>query len=206
MLPARQQTLRDTIAWSYDLLDPEEQALFRRLAVFAGGFTLEAAQRPSARLSDADDDVLDGLGALVDQSLVRRMRRRAASRASPCWRRSASSAWSGWRERGEDARAREAHAAYFLRLAEAAGPHLEGVLGDQARWIARMDTEWDNMRAAIAWFLARGDGTSVLRAGRHRRVPLRSPLRCRGPPVARNRAATSRRCAASDPRRRVAPT
>ena len=69
-LPARQRTLRATIAWSYDLLTPTEQALFRRLAVFAGGATLEAAEAVCDR-GQRGADILDGLAALVDQSLLR---------------------------------------------------------------------------------------------------------------------------------------
>src|SRR5215212_8945347 len=68
-LPARQRTMRDALAWSYDLLSPDEQALFRRLAVFVGGFTLEAAQAMTD--PDRELDVLDGVVALVEQSLVR---------------------------------------------------------------------------------------------------------------------------------------
>ena len=70
-LPARQRTMRDAIAWSYDLLSPDEQALFRRLAVFAGGFTLDSAEAVAA--ADGRLAVLDGLVALVEQSLVRQM-------------------------------------------------------------------------------------------------------------------------------------
>src|SRR5215218_2200291 len=70
-LPARQRTMRNALAWSYDLLSPEEQALFRRLAVFAGGFTLEAAEVVAG--AEAEGDVLDGVVALVEQSLLRQM-------------------------------------------------------------------------------------------------------------------------------------
>ena len=73
-VPARQQTMRDAIAWSYELLAPEEQALFRRLAVFGGGFTLEAARAVAElRRWSGGLPVVDGVAALVDQSLVRRM-------------------------------------------------------------------------------------------------------------------------------------
>jgi predicted ATPase len=70
-LPARQQTLRNAIAWSYDLLDPDEQRLFRRLGVFVGGFTLDAAESACNVEGDLGIDVLDGLESLVSKSLVK---------------------------------------------------------------------------------------------------------------------------------------
>ena len=155
----RQQTLRDTIAWSYDLLEPDEQTLFRRLAVFAGGFTLEAAE--AVANPDGSLDVFDGLERLVDQSLLRQEAGAEASRASGCWRRSASSGWSSWRQRrGGEARAR--HAAYFLALAEAGRrrpPRTEagvgGSPGDRARQHpggARLDTDRANQRRRWVWW------------------------------------------------------
>ena len=114
-LPLRQQTMRDTIGWSYGLLDEVEQALFRRLSVFAGGFTLEAAEADrgvrGGRFAQGDKgggrggdepssspSVLDGILSLVEMSLLRQVGGRSmSSRATRCWRRSASSAWSGWR-------------------------------------------------------------------------------------------------------------
>ncbi len=157
-LPTRQQTMRGTIAWSYELLRPTDRILFRRLAVFAGGWTLAAA----TAVADEDaTDVLAGLERLTDQSVIRSR----VSDDEPRFTMLETMREFGLErlaEHSEAAAAREAHAAYFLRLAAAARPYLEGVLGDQVRWIARMDADWDNMRAAIAWFLARGDGTSVL--------------------------------------------
>ena len=96
-LPARQQTMRDAIAWSYDLLAPAEQALFRRLAVFAGGFTLAAAEA----VADAEALlVLDGVIALVEQSLLRQMPA-PVNRATRCSRPCASSGSSNWRQPGK---------------------------------------------------------------------------------------------------------
>ena len=158
-LPARQQTMRDTIAWSYDLLCPTDQLLFRRLAVFAGGWTLAAA---AAVAGDDATGVLGGLERLVNQSVIRSH----VSDDEPRFTMLETIREFGLErlaEHGEDTQAREAHARYFLSLAQVARPHLDAVLGDQARWIARVDTDWDNMRAAIAWLLGRGDGTSVLR-------------------------------------------
>ena len=92
-LPARQRTMRDAIAWSYDLLAPEEQALFRRLAVFAGGCTLEAAEAVADPGCTAD--VLDGVSARWSSRVCcARQPDSMASRATRCWRPCASSAWS----------------------------------------------------------------------------------------------------------------
>ena len=88
--PARQQTMRDTIAWSYGLLRPEGQTLFRRLAVFVGGFALDAAAAVSQSPSDVGIDTLEGLTALADHHLVRLVDDLQSDRASRCWRRSAS--------------------------------------------------------------------------------------------------------------------
>ena len=93
-LPARQQTMRDTLAWSYDLLSTQEQALFRRLSVFVGGFSLEAVEAIAACPAITTGDPLEGVASLVDKSLLRQEPVSAASRATACWRRPASSAWS----------------------------------------------------------------------------------------------------------------
>ena len=92
--PARQRTLRDAIAWSYDLLEPQEQVLFRHLAVFVGGCTLEAAETVAG--PDVGD-VLTGIAALVDASLLRQEKGRRVNPVFGCWRRFASSGWSAWK-------------------------------------------------------------------------------------------------------------
>ena len=93
-LPARQRTMRDAIAWSYDLLPPAEQALFRRLAVFAGGCTLAAAEAVAG--PEEAPAVFDGVGALVEQGLSARCPVSRTSRATRCSKRCASSRWSSW--------------------------------------------------------------------------------------------------------------
>ena len=163
----RQQTLRETIAWSYDLLSPPEQALFRRLAVFAGGFTLDGAgavcalEQGGEGPSPLSEGMLDGLLALVDRSLLRpagtgdgdedrfvlleTVREYAAERLD---------------EAGEGA-VRGAHCAYYLALAEQGAAHLTGA--DGALWLDRLEAERDNLRAALRWSVSGGDPQDGLR-------------------------------------------
>jgi predicted ATPase len=149
-LPARQRTLRDAIAWSHDLLEEDEQTLFRRLAVFAGGFTMEAAGALWATVAAADDgpDAFAGLEPLVDQSLLRqddqegepRFRMLETILEYALERLSAS---------GEAEAVRRKHAAYYLALAERAEPELEGE--KQRRCLTLLEAEHDNLRAALGW-------------------------------------------------------
>jgi predicted ATPase/DNA-binding CsgD family transcriptional regulator len=159
--PARHQTLREAIAWSYALLSPEEQAVFRRLSVFAGGWTLEAAAAFSGLTVL---EALARLDALVDQSLV--VRQSGADAAEPRFTMLETIRAFGLEqvaERGDEATSRDRHAEYVLDLAETAELHLHGVRSDQAGWMARMDTELANLRAALDWLLQSGEGTRALR-------------------------------------------
>jgi predicted ATPase/class 3 adenylate cyclase len=147
-LPARHQTLRQAIAWSYDLLSSEEKALFRRLTVFVGGCTLESAEAVCTVIGDLSLDVLDGMEALVDRSLLRREERGGEPRflmletireyGLECLRASA-----------EEEQVRRVHAEYFISLAERAEPELNGP--QQAAWFDRFDAEHDNLRAVFRW-------------------------------------------------------
>jgi predicted ATPase len=134
----RQQTLRATIEWSYDLLSAEEQELFRRLAVFAGGCTLESAEE----VAEADLDVLQ---SLVDKSLVRHSDQRF-------WLLETIREYAGERLEGsgEAEEVRRTHAKHLLRLAEEAARHLDNP-PEQQRWLERLDAELDNVRSALAW-------------------------------------------------------
>jgi predicted ATPase len=153
-LPARQQTMRATIAWSYDLLRPAEQSLFRRLAVFAGGWTLEAAEAAGA---DGAGEVLDRLDALLSQSLLRREVRPGGESRYTMLETIREYALERLEESGATAQARQVHATYFLALAEEAEPALRGP--EQARWQQRLEQEHDNIRAVLAWTLAQANGT-----------------------------------------------
>lgn len=142
-LPPRQRTMRDAIAWSYDLLLPPEQAFFRTLSVFSGGWTLEAAVAISGLPLP---DVLSGLDALVDQSLIFRAPGLDAQRFGVL-ETVRDFAWEQLRMGGEEAHARRAHAMYFLELAEIAAPHISG--SQQLEWLNRLESDIANLRAAL---------------------------------------------------------
>jgi predicted ATPase len=153
--PQRQQTLRTTLDWSHDLLGADEQRLFARLAVFEGGCKLAAVEDVCA----GDKSVLDGLATLVDESLVRqrgtdepRFSMLETVREYALERLAAS---------GEAEEIRRRHLEHFLALAEAAEPEL--FAPDQVAWFARLESEHDNLRAAIAFALDCGDPSSALR-------------------------------------------
>jgi predicted ATPase/DNA-binding XRE family transcriptional regulator len=154
-LPARQRTLRDTIAWSHELLSPPEQTLFRRLAAFAGGWTLEAAEVVCAGDGIEEAGVLELLEALVERSLVvaqdgvEEMRYRLLETIREYALELLTAA-------NEDDRARERHLAYFERLAVAAAPAMEWG-PDGLVWLKRLERERDNLHAALSWAAAGGD-------------------------------------------------
>jgi predicted ATPase/class 3 adenylate cyclase len=152
-LPERQRTLRATIAWSHDLLEPDERRLFARLSVFTGGWTFESAEAvcdPGGLGLDA----LDGLTSLVDKSLIRR--------AEPPGRPARFSMLETIREfglerleaSGDLEPTRRRHAEHYLGLAAEAEPHLGGP--DQGRWLDRCEQEHANLRAALGWAVDQG--------------------------------------------------
>lgn len=150
-LPARQQTLRATLDWSYDLLTTEEKTLFRRLGVFHGGFTLEAAERMGRADGTLGLDPLDGAASLSDKSLIQPDK---AAETEPRFRMLETVreyALERLVESGEADRIRPAHAEYFLQFAEAAELELRGA--NQVFWFKRVSAELDNVRAALAWML-----------------------------------------------------
>jgi predicted ATPase/DNA-binding XRE family transcriptional regulator len=157
-LPARQRTMRDAIAWSYDLLAPEEQRLFGRLSVFAGGCTLEAAEAmvdPGTR-----PDVLGSIGALIEQSLVRQI---AGFAGEPRYQMLEIVREYGLEQltlSGELDGARERHAAYFLWFCSNYSEFLWSV---SLEWLPRVDFERDNVRLALAWFDEQDESDALLR-------------------------------------------
>jgi predicted ATPase len=150
-VPARLQTLRNTMEWSYRLLSPDDRALFDRLSVFAGGCTLEAAE--SVCLSDPDADLLPGLTTLLEHSLVQEqgeetprfvmletIREYAQERLEAA---------------GEAEDIRQRHAEWVLQFTEEAAPQIRGP--DQVTWLRRVDAERNNVRAAVTWARDRGE-------------------------------------------------
>jgi non-specific serine/threonine protein kinase len=146
-LPARLRTMRDAIAWSHELLSPEERLLFRRLAVFRGGFTLDAAEAAGAGIG-GDREVFDLVASLVDKSLLRREERDEA----PRYRMLETVREYGLEQlaaSNELDDARREHAEHFLALAERAALAWGGPV--PGAWLDRLETERDNLREALAW-------------------------------------------------------
>lgn len=148
-LPGRQQALRRTIDWSHQLLDATEQAIFRRLAVFAGGFTLEAAQAVADPHGTLGRSVEEGVGALLNKSLLQTREPLDGERRFVMLETLRDYALEKLAERDEAEAACRAHAAYCLVLAEEGAAALGS--GEHPAWLARFDVEHDNFRAALDW-------------------------------------------------------
>jgi predicted ATPase/serine/threonine protein kinase len=153
-VPTRQQTLRATIDWSHQVLSPAEQRLFRRLAVFARSCTIGAAEAACDSADDLGLDVLEGLGALVDHSLLRRSEGPDQEPRFEMLATIREDALERLVEAGEAPRTRRAHAAYLLVLAEEGGREICGP--EPAAWLARFDVELDDLRAALDHLVASG--------------------------------------------------
>ncbi|MBA3943923.1 MAG: tetratricopeptide repeat protein [Herpetosiphonaceae bacterium] len=150
-LPERQQTLRATIDWSYDLLDVGEQLLLGRLAVFAGGWLLDAAEVVCTAVGSLVGSVLDGLHALLDKHLIQRSSGSDGEPRFAMLETIREYALERLTERGELPAARRAHEAYYLVLAEQAAPALHGP--EQIAWFDRLDDEHANVRIALQFLL-----------------------------------------------------
>jgi predicted ATPase/DNA-binding CsgD family transcriptional regulator len=156
----RQRTLRAAIDWSYELLSEKEQILLRRLSVFAGGFTLEAAEEVCSGEGIESEEVLDLLTSLVDKSLVL-----VAEHSEEARYRLLQTVRQYAREKleesGEQPDLRRRHAGFFLKLAEGVEPKINGK--DRELWLGRLDAEHDNLRAALAWSREEAEGETALR-------------------------------------------
>jgi predicted ATPase/class 3 adenylate cyclase len=162
-LPARQRTLRGAISWSYDLLEVEEQKLFRRIAVFVDGCTLEACEQVCAAASELKGDVLDLLQALVDKSLLRQEEQGEQGEGRTRYGMLQTLREYGLEcleDAGETAATRDAYAACYLALAEETAPNLIGA--EAARWLDRLEQEHENLRAALWWMLERAEMSTEL--------------------------------------------
>jgi len=158
-LPLRQRAIRDTVGWSHDLLRPREQTLLRRLSVFAGGWSLDAIENVTGNVDEVGD-ALDGISALVDQSLVVLERNRADPRYDmlDVVREYAAARLS---DAGETDEIERRHALHYLALSEAAEPHL--VRSGHEDWFRRLDVDRGNLRRGMAWTIDHGETLLALR-------------------------------------------
>ncbi len=157
--PPRQRTLRDTIDWSYNLLDEGEKTLFARLAVFRGGRSLEAIEAICGH--DLSIDVLDGLASLVDKSLIQQKETPGGEPRFVMLETIHEYAWERLEDSDEAETMRRRHAEYFVELAERAEPELR--LAEHYRWSQRLELELNNLRMVLEWSLGEGDATLGVR-------------------------------------------
>jgi len=150
-VPARQQALRATIAWSHQLLAPQEQQLFRFLSIFAGGCTLQAIEAITKQTGAGVINVLGGLNVLLENNLLRQVEQPDGEPRLLLLETIREFGLECLAETGESEAARAAHAAYYLALAEEASPQLRG--SEQVRWRAQLVMEQENLRMALSFFL-----------------------------------------------------
>jgi predicted ATPase len=162
-LPMRQQTLRRTMDWSYDLLSLAEQKLFRRISVFVGGCTLEGVEAVCNTKQDLEVDVLDGMGSLVNNSLVRQVEQSAGEPRFALLDTVREYGLERLAASGEESGLRKAHAAYCLVLAE----ECAALATDPAQrgWVSLLEVEHNNCRAALDWLTRTGNAEWGLRLG-----------------------------------------
>jgi predicted ATPase/DNA-binding XRE family transcriptional regulator len=160
-LPERQRTMRATLDWSHDLLHNPEKELFRRLSVFAGGWTLEAAETVVAAGEVGAEDVLALLVNLGEQSLAVAETNTGGSVRYSMLEPVRQYALEKLEESGEAEEIRRQHAGYYLALAEQTGPELRGP--SQAAGLRRLESEIDNLRAAVGWSIEHGESEAIAR-------------------------------------------
>lgn len=148
-LPERQQTMRGTIDWSYELLDEDDKKLFRRLSVFVDGCTLGAAEVVCNPAGDPSIDFLEGMSSLVDKSLQRQEEQLGGESRFRLLETVREYGLGCLSQSGEAAVIRERHADFFLKLVERIEPQLLG--SNQEVWLDRLEVEHDNLRAALEW-------------------------------------------------------
>jgi predicted ATPase/DNA-binding CsgD family transcriptional regulator len=159
--PVRLRTMRDAVAWSYDLLTTVEQALFRRLAVFVGGFDPEAAEAVAGELDGGGADLFALVEALVDQSLVRRVEAVGSTPRFGMLETIREFGLERLEAAGEADEVGRAHAAHYLMLAERAEPEL--LAPRPEAWLGRLTADHGNVAAALRFFATAGDDAAVAR-------------------------------------------
>ncbi len=162
-MPARHQTMRDTIAWSYDLLDEGERALFARMGAFPGGFTMSAAEAVCNAYGDLQCEVVDGLESLLDKSLIKQAGTSHEEARFTMLETIREYALEQLDRLGETESIRLLHAEYYLALTERAEPELRGP--QQVSWLDRLEQEHDNLRSALRWTLDHGKPEIAARIG-----------------------------------------
>jgi predicted ATPase/class 3 adenylate cyclase len=165
--PARHQTLRNTIAWSYNLLEAQEQRLFRQLATFVGGCTLEAIEAVCTVLETSIPtiEIVDSVTSLIDKSILQQTEQESEQPRLVMLETIREYGLEALETSGEMEATRQAHALYYLAMAEKAEPELVGP--EQAVWLERLEQEHDNLRAALEWSLGPGEN------GHRREIALR---------------------------------
>jgi predicted ATPase/DNA-binding XRE family transcriptional regulator len=159
-LPERQQALSRTIAWSYDLLEPGERLLFRRLSVFVAGFSEDAAKAVCDVEGDLHMELLQGLASLVDKSLLLAMEDEVTGERFELLETVRQFGLQQLSREGKPAPIRRRHAQFYLGLAQAGEAELEG---GQPEWFDRLETDLGNVLAALEYFLEQGHWDSELR-------------------------------------------
>lgn len=159
-LPERQRTMRGAVQWSYELLDENEQILFRRLAVFAGGFTVEAAEAICEKDAESKFSVLDILTNLIENSLLVQIEKNDGNVRLRMFEVVREFALEMLEKSGELENLRQLHTQYFLALAEKAEPFLMGETGNE--WLEKLENEHNNFRAVLIWSL-KNDETAAAR-------------------------------------------
>ena len=162
--PWRHQTLHNAVQWSYDLLDKEEQRLFRRLSIFAGILTIEAVEAVEKMLNENETvtlSTLNGVASLLDKSLLIRTSHEGQEPGLQMLLTVREYALELLKASGEAEKSQRAHALYYLTLVEEAETQIKG--NQQLQWLERLEQEQDNMRLALAWFIEHQEAEPALR-------------------------------------------
>ncbi|MEA2572841.1 MAG: hypothetical protein QOH93_139 [Chloroflexia bacterium] len=162
-LPARQQTLRGAIDWSYNLLDRGEQTLLARMGVFVGGCSLSAVEAVCNAEGDLPVEALDGLASLLDKSLVRQYEGPHGNTRFTMLETIREYAREQLEALGERDLTERMHAEYYLALAEAAEPQLIGA--EQTLWLDSLESDHDNLRSVLRWAIEHGEAEFAARLG-----------------------------------------